>query len=84
MMDTGIYCKSDWMDIWDRAYYSKAIAELEERRALWTSFPDDEWNREKIRLMTDEIEEYKPILAELRRKLKPQMQKRMIRGGARP
>lgn len=83
-MDTGIYRKADWMDIWDRAYYSKTIAELEERRALWASFPDNEWNREKIRMMTEEIEEYKPILAELRRKLKPQMQKRMIKCGLQP
>lgn len=78
--NTGMFPKKMWIEIWDRAYYSISVGEIERELA---QLPDDppQWDKWKRPRLQEVLAEHKALLTEARQALKPYMRRKMIRGG---
>ncbi len=77
---TGVFPKKMWIELWDRAYYSISVGEIELELSRMDDNPPD-WDKWKKPYLLSVLDEHKALLAEARQALKPHMRRKMIKGG---
>ncbi len=77
---TGIFPKRMWIALWDRAYYSISVGEIEFELSQLPDNPPA-WDKWKRPYLQETLKEHKALLSEARQELKPYMRRKMIRGG---
>ena len=77
---TGIFPKKMWIALWDRAYYSISVGEIELELSRLSDNPHD-WDKWKKPYLLEVLDEHKALLNEAREELKPYMRRKMIKGG---
>lgn len=78
--EPGIFPASMWIAVWDRAYYSISVGEIEQELAHLDDNPPD-WDKWKKPYLLGVLDEHKTLLNEARQELKPYMRRKMVRGG---